>query len=226
MSKQNVNNIAIIVAAGSGSRYGGSVPKQYLKIEGKQILRMAVEQFTSHPDIDATIVAVHNDAVHMYESAVSGLDVLPYVVGGSTRQQSVYNALEKIQVYSPKKVLIHDAARVFVSDKTISSLISELDANKASIAAVRVRDTIKHMESGKIKKTVPRKDVFLAQTPQAFEYNTILGLHKKYSDKDFTDDASLCEQDGIAVSIVESSMLNFKITTKEDFDLAEKILSK
>lgn len=226
MRKRNANNIAIIVAAGSSRRYGGKTPKQYLEITGKSILRLVVEKFNNHPDIDAVIVSVNNNSVAMYKSAVSGIDLLPHVIGGETRQKSVCNALEKIKNYSPKKVLIHDAARILVDEDIISDLISELDRSKAVIPASNVRDTIKYAENNIIKKTIPRDNLFLAQTPQAFEYETILNLHRKYSDLDFTDDSSLCEHDGLDVSIVDSSMLNFKITTKEDFELAKKILGK
>jgi 2-C-methyl-D-erythritol 4-phosphate cytidylyltransferase / 2-C-methyl-D-erythritol 2,4-cyclodiphosphate synthase len=222
LSKRNANNIAIIVAAGNSRRYGGEIPKQYLEITGKSILRLVVEKFNSHPDIDAVIVSVNSNYVAMYESAVSGIDLLPYVIGGETRQKSVYNALEKIKDYSPKKVLIHDVARILIDEDTISDLISALDKSRAVIPAVNIRDTVKYAENNIIKKTIPRDNLFLAQTPQAFEYETILNLHRKYSDLDFTDDSSICEHDGFDVSIVESSMLNFKITTKEDFELAKK----
>ncbi len=226
MRKRNANNIAIIVAAGSSRRYGGDTPKQYLEISGKPILRLVVEKFNNHPDIDEVIVSVNSNYVSMYESAVSGIDLLPHVIGGNTRQKSVYNALEEIKDYSPKKVLIHDVARILIDEGTIAAIISTLDNAKAVIPAVNVRDTIKYAEHNIIKKTILRDNLFLAQTPQAFEYQTILNLHRKYSDLDFTDDASLCEHNGLDVSVVESSILNFKITTKEDFELAKKILGK
>ena len=226
MSKINANNIAVIVAAGNSRRYGGEIPKQYLKIEGKSILRLVVEKFNAHPDIDAVIVSVSADAVDMYELALHGMDILPYVIGGGTRQKSVFNALEKIKDYSPKKVLIHDAARILVDEDTIAGLVSKLDDSKAVIPAARVRDTVKYAEGDVIKKTISRDNIFLAQTPQAFDYETILNLHRKYYDLDFTDDASLCEHDGLEVSIMESSMLNFKITTKGDLELAKRILGK
>lgn len=226
MSKRKISNIAIIVAAGVGSRYGGSIPKQYLEIGGRKILSQVLEVFNNHKDIDASIVVINDNFLEMYEQAISGMDLLPYVIGGATRQESVYNALKQIESYSPKKVLIHDAARVFVDGNTISKLLSELDTHKASIVATKVKETVKYVIDSEIQKTVPRDNLYLAQTPQAFDYDTILKLHKKYSGNAFTDDASLCEEEGVKVSIVEGSALNFKITTKDDFEMAKKIIEE
>lgn len=224
MNTEIANNIAIIVAAGTGSRCVDGMPKQFLNIKGKTILRRVVERFVGHEYIDSTVVVINDNHIDMYKKSVEGLEVLPYVIGGSTRQKSVSHALKAIEKYAPQNVLIHDAARIFIDDETISKLVSELDKSNAAIAATRVKDTIKHAKHGSIEATKDRENMFLAQTPQAFKYDIISMLHDKYSGENFTDDSSLCEKENINVKIIETSMENFKITTKDDFELAEKII--
>ncbi len=212
------------MAGGSSDRLAADMPKQYLPIRGSTPLRICVEKLLNHKSIDAVLVAINKSHLDLYESSVKGLDILPYIYGGRRRQDSVRNALEEIEKYEPKNVLIHDAARIFFKDQDVSTLFKGLKESKGAILATPINDTMKSCEGEIIKKTVPRDNMFLAQTPQAFDYKTILSLHKKHKERDVTDDASLCEIDNIDVQVVRSCMLNFKITNMQDFKLAEKLI--
>lgn len=225
MRKKNYKNIALIVAGGNGSRYGADMPKQYLSINNQSILRLVVNKFLHHNSVDAVMVGINETHLELYNKAVEGLDLLPYSLGGERRQDSVRNLLEAVAEYSPENVLIHDSARIFIDNETIEDLIKSLKDYKAAIAATRVNDTMKKTDGVKVLKTISREAMFLAQTPQAFDYKTILSLHRKYKEKDFTDDSALCEFEGIDVKIVDSQMINFKITREIDFEFAKKIMS-
>lgn len=224
MRKQTYNNIAIIVAGGISRRVYGEIPKQYLPINNSTPLRICAEKFLKHKDVDAVIVVINKDHKSLYEKSVEGLDILGYVYGGKERQDSVRNALEEIKKYSPRNVLVHDASRIFFEGKHISALLKNLNTYKGSIVAVPVNDTVKYCEGDKINKTISRENMFLAQTPQVFDYKTISSLHQKYKDEFFSDDASLCEDAGVDIAVVKSSILNFKITTSQDFELAKIVI--
>ena len=225
MSENHYKNIAIIVAGGSGSRFGGEVPKQYSCIGNRTLLSIVVEKFVNHKDIDAVIVGINDRYLDLYQKSVDGLKVLPYCNAGEFRQDTVRNCLESIKQYNPKNVLIHDAARILIEDDVISNLLVSLKDYSAAISACKVQDTLKYSGDGvSIEKTIDRHGIFMAQTPQAFDYDLILSLHIKYQGCDYSDDSLLCEKDGVGVRLIESSLRNFKITTKEDFELAKFII--
>lgn len=213
------------MAGGSGSRYGSDIPKQYLSINNQSILRFIVNKFLNHQSIDAVMVGISDGHLELYKNAVEDLDLLPHALSGARRQDTVRNLLEAVAEYSPENVLIHDAARIFIDNETIENLIQSLENYKGAIAATRVNDTMKKTDGIRVLKTIPRENMFLAQTPQAFEYKTILSLHRKYKAEDFTDDSALCEREGIDVKIIDSPMINFKITREIDFEFAKKIMS-
>jgi 2-C-methyl-D-erythritol 4-phosphate cytidylyltransferase/2-C-methyl-D-erythritol 2,4-cyclodiphosphate synthase len=223
MSKQ-LHTIAIITAAGESLRFASDSPKQYLKIAGESLLTRSIKKFISHELVDAVIVVINEHHVDQYLTDTVGLKLLPYVIGGKRRQDSVRNALEAVATYAPTKVLIHDAARIFVDEAVITEVMKALDDSDGAIAATPVADTLKHATGGVIDKTVPRANMFAAQTPQGFRYELIRGLHNKYQSYDFTDDAQLLEQEGKQVKIVESSVANFKITHPDDLEFAQTIL--
>ena len=219
------NSIAIIVAAGQGVRAGDGLPKQYRAIGGKPVLRWSVETALAHPDIDAVQVVIAPDHAAFCADALAGLDLLPPVDGGSTRQASVHRALRAVAIHQPRKVLIHDAARPFVSPQIISGVCAALDEHDGAIPAIAVADTLKHVEQGSITRTLPRDGVFSAQTPQGFRFNAILSAHDAAAGKEFTDDAAIAEGAGLSVVTVPGSRMNFKLTTQEDFVTAEMLLS-
>ncbi len=215
----------LIVAAGSGQRFGGAVPKQYQSLAGKPLLRHSLETFAAHPEIAGILVAIHPDHRAMYDEATDGIaKLLPPVAGGASRQESVFNGLEQLALARPDLVLIHDAARPFIDAGTISRTIAALAGQKAVLVAVPVVDTIKRAQDGKVGDTVDRRDLWRAQTPQAFHFQDILAAHRRFAGRELTDDAALAEAAGIPVVFVMGAERNFKVTTAEDMERAERII--
>ncbi len=215
----------LIVAAGSGQRFGGAVPKQYQTLAGKPLLRHCLETFAAHPGISGVLVAINPDHRPLYDQAASGLPhLLPPIQGGSSRQDSVLNGLERLGAEKPDLVLIHDAARPLIDADTISRTIAALAAHRAVLVAVPVVDTIKRGKDGRVGDTVDRRDLWRAQTPQAFHFPDILAAHRRFAGRELTDDAALAEAAGIPVMFVLGSERNFKVTTQEDMERAERIM--
>jgi 2-C-methyl-D-erythritol 4-phosphate cytidylyltransferase/2-C-methyl-D-erythritol 2,4-cyclodiphosphate synthase len=211
---------AILVAAGSGSRFGGALPKQYQPIAGKPVMRWAAEALAAH----ATLIQPVGDS-GLIEAALAGLPHLPPVPGGATRQASVHAGLEALEPSRPDIVLVHDAARPHLPPDLIAALLAALREHKGAIPAVPVADTLKRGDAGMIAATVPRANLFRAQTPQAFAFDTLLALHRAGPHPQATDDAWLLEQAGIPVALVAGSDRNIKLTYQEDFSRLEQILS-
>lgn len=220
---------AVIVAAGRGARASvpGAPPKQYSLLAGKSILRRTVEAFLGAPAIDQIVVVIHGEDRAAYTAAVAGLEgrLAPAVAGGATRQESVLRGLEALAATPPDLVLIHDAARPFVSLDIIGRVIEALAAAPAAIAALPVADTLKRETAGgRIRATVPREGLWRAQTPQGFHFPAILAAHRRAKDEPplMTDDAAIAEWDGLPVALVAGSEANIKITTVEDLAMAEE----
>ncbi|WP_137392078.1 bifunctional 2-C-methyl-D-erythritol 4-phosphate cytidylyltransferase/2-C-methyl-D-erythritol 2,4-cyclodiphosphate synthase [Rhodoligotrophos defluvii] len=216
---------ALIVAAGSGVRAGGPLPKQYQTIGGQPVLRRTVEAFLHHPEVDHVQVVIGPDHHALCAEALAGLNLLPPVAGAATRQGSVFNGLQALEPLAPQAVLIHDGARPFVSTTLISTVIGALRQHDAAIPAVPIAETIKRVsETRTIAATVDRQGLWGAQTPQAFRFDTIFELHKRAADgnlTDFTDDASLAEWAEVPVAVVEGERQNVKLTTSDDIEMAD-----
>jgi 2-C-methyl-D-erythritol 4-phosphate cytidylyltransferase / 2-C-methyl-D-erythritol 2,4-cyclodiphosphate synthase len=212
---------AILVAAGRGLRAGGGGPKQYRMIGGQTVIYRAMEAFCRHPDVAAVQPVLHPDDISMFKAACDGLRHEPPVPGGATRQASVHAGLEALASQKPDIVLIHDAARPFVSSGVISRAIEAASRNGAAIPTIAVNDTIKLVDgSGHIEATPERARLRIAQTPQTFKYDVILDAHRRAADdgrSDFTDDAALAEWAGLTVATFEGDGNNMKLTTPEDF---------
>ncbi|MCH8173042.1 MAG: bifunctional 2-C-methyl-D-erythritol 4-phosphate cytidylyltransferase/2-C-methyl-D-erythritol 2,4-cyclodiphosphate synthase [Proteobacteria bacterium] len=209
---------AIIVAAGSGVRAGDGPPKQYRRIGGVPVLRRTVKAFLDHPDIDGVMVAANPEHADLYREAVGDLDLPSPALGGATRQASVLAGLKALEGDPPEVVLIHDAARAFVTREVISRVIDKVrETGHGAIPALAIADTLKEAAGGQITKTVDRKGLFTAQTPQGFPYSAILAAHQKAAGQDLTDDAAVAEAAGLKVSIVAGDKSNIKLTRKEDF---------
>ncbi len=219
------NNVALIVAAGSGTRLGGELPKQYLPLAGRPVLRHVIERFSVHPAIAAVRVVINPDHRPLYDAAVEGLAILPPVAGGSTRQASVLNGLESLVEYKPDRVLIHDAARPFVDSGTIDRMLIALQDGPAALMAVPLADTLKRGVDGTVSATVDRTGLWRAQTPQGFRFAEILAAHKKAYGVELTDDAAVAEAAGLPVCLVTGTDDNFKITTTDDLRRAERFLA-
>lgn len=216
---------ALVVAAGRGHRFGAELPKQFLSLAGKPVLRHALEAFAAHPAIAVVQTVIHPDDRGLYEDAAAGLDLRPPADGGETRQDSVRLGLAALADLAPKRVLIHDAARPFVSGEIIDRVLAGLDRHPGVIPAVPVADTLKRVEDGAISGTVDRSGLWRAQTPQGFRYADIVAAHADLAGRELTDDAALLEAAGLTVGIVEGAERNFKITSKDDMERAEGLLA-
>ncbi|MDF2368730.1 bifunctional 2-C-methyl-D-erythritol 4-phosphate cytidylyltransferase/2-C-methyl-D-erythritol 2,4-cyclodiphosphate synthase [Sneathiella sp.] len=221
-----MTSIALIVAAGKGLRTGLNTPKQYTEIAGKTILRRAIDAFLAHPEIETVCVVIGKDDVPHYNEVVTGLDLLPPVFGGATRQESVRNGLESLTDLAPDFVLIHDAARPFISRELISRCLSKLTQAEAVLPSLSMTDSLKSFEGELITGALNREEIVAAQTPQAFAYASILAAHRTFSGESLTDDTALAERAGIEVAMVEGDPANFKITTPEDIEKARSVIIK
>lgn len=226
---------AIVVAAGRGTRISGTnesaPPKQYIELAGASILRRTVKALLDTGLVDAVLPVIHADDRTLYEAAMgSDLDdgrILTPAAGGRTRQESVLNGLEALAEAAPEFVLIHDAARPFVTRDIVSDAVARLeDGASALLAAVPVADTLKRVDSDEtVGATIDRSGIWAAQTPQSFRYSDILDAHRKAADAgltDFTDDAAVAEWAGIRVHVSAGSPANTKITTPDDLAAAER----
>ena len=216
---------ALVVAAGRGTRFGGSVPKQYLTLGGASMLRHAVAALAGQPRISDVLVTIRPEDRGMYDRAVVGLRVMPPVAGGLTRQDSVRLGLEALTPYRPERVLIHDGARPFPNTSLVDRVIDGLDRAPAVIPCLRLRDTIKRVEDGAIRATIDRSALWRAQTPQGFHFDAILAAHRAAIGRTLTDDAAIAEAAGLAPLVIEGSEDNLKVTTAEDLAAAEILIA-
>ena len=212
---------ALIVAGGSGSRHGGELPKQYQLLGGLPMLRHTVKAFRDHPEIASVRVVIGADHEPLYAKAVSDLLQESHIVGGATRQESVRRGLESFAADPPQLVLIHDAARPLVDAGVIGRVIDALGAKPAAIAAMPVVDSLRREAGG----PVGRDGLWQVQTPQGFWYDAILAAHRAATDDLATDDATLAEQAGIPITLVEGAMSNLKVTRAGDLTTAEVFLA-
>ena len=210
---------AVIVAAGRGIRAGGGLPKQYRTIGDRMVLSRAVAVFAHHPRIDTIRVVIHPDDRLLYEAAVAAIDLPDPVPGGATRQESVRAGLEALAAGTPPEiVLIHDAARCFVSAAVIDRVIDAVDATHGAVPALPVSDTLKRADGDLVHGTVARAGLYRAQTPQGFPFAAILAAHRAVATRDdLTDDAAVAEAAGLAVRLVAGAEENIKLTTEADF---------
>lgn len=216
---------AVIVAGGRGVRAGGGLPKQYRRLAGQPVLRRTVAAFADHGRVASVQVVIHPDDRALYEQAVAGLDVRTPVFGGDARQASVLAGLEALADAAPTVVLIHDAARAFVSAAVIDGVIDAvLATGDGAIPALPVTDTLKR-GGDVVEATVDRAGLNRAQTPQGFPYGAILAAHQRAREEALTDDAAVAEAAGLAVRLVAGEEDNVKLTTAEDFARAEARLS-
>ncbi len=216
---------AIVVAAGRGLRAGGDIPKQYREILGDPAIRPALTAFARHSGVSSVQPVIHPDDAGHFANAVAGLDLLPPVHGGATRQASVRAGLEALVRRRPEVVLIHDAARPFVSEALITRAIMAGQESGAAIPAIPVSDTVKSVDgNGVVTGTIDRTPLRLVQTPQAFAFNVLLDAHRRAQQagrEDFTDDAALAEWAGLKVATFAGDSANVKLTTSDDFARAQ-----
>jgi 2-C-methyl-D-erythritol 4-phosphate cytidylyltransferase / 2-C-methyl-D-erythritol 2,4-cyclodiphosphate synthase len=207
---------AIIVAAGSGSRAGDGLPKQYRMVAGKPMLRHSVEAFSQHPDIEHIIVVIGEGQLEHAKDVLSGLTISSYVLGGETRRDSVHNGLKHTDA---DNVLIHDAARPFLTSRIITDLITALKTYPGAVPALPIIDSIASSSDGStLSESASRDGLWRIQTPQAFRYDAILDAHKRWdSAREATDDARMAMAAGYDVAIVTGDEQLAKYTFASDF---------
>ncbi|HVH80120.1 MAG TPA: 2-C-methyl-D-erythritol 4-phosphate cytidylyltransferase, partial [Stellaceae bacterium] len=216
---------ALVLAAGRGTRFGGTLPKQYLALGESSVLRHAVTAFAAHPRIAGIQVVIRPEDRNVYDQALAGLDLLPPVPGGAERQDSVRLGLEALAPLKPERVLIHDGARPFPDAAMIDRVIEALDKMPAAIPGLPLGDTVKRVSDGVIAETVDRTGLWRVQTPQGFHFETILKAHRAAAGQALTDDAAVVEATGILPIMVVGTETNLKITTSSDLAAAERLLA-
>jgi 2-C-methyl-D-erythritol 4-phosphate cytidylyltransferase/2-C-methyl-D-erythritol 2,4-cyclodiphosphate synthase len=205
-------SIALIIAAGKGKRYAGSVPKQYELLNGEPILWHSIQAFLNNPQIDAVIVVIHPEHENLYQNIrISGYSNVEYCFGGEERQDSVRLGLEAAAKFAPKNVLIHDAARPFVSHEVIFNVLEKLVDSQAVIPIIECNDSIRYDA-----KPIEREKVRFVQTPQGFDYEMILKAHQDAQGSAYTDDAQIAEAAGVEITYSQGDARNIKITTRAD----------
>lgn len=220
----------IIAAAGSGTRMGSCIPKQYMELQGKPILTRTVEAFSRNALIDEIFIVTNRDYIGLCDYELKGKRGLHKIrgilEGGAQRQDSVSLALNVLPS-DIDYVLVHDGARPFILDETIHTLIECAVANGAAAVAVPVKDTIKAAENNVFTETLDRSRLYAIQTPQGFQKDLLIRAYQKASEENFygTDDAVLVENLGEKVYLVKGDYNNIKITTMEDMITGEAILA-
>ena len=216
-----MKNVAIILAGGSGSRFKNSIPKQFLYLNDKRVIDYCISTFKNHKDIHEIIIVCHQEWLKKMKNEY------PYTIvcGGKTRQESSLIGLRECP-NNTSNVLIHDAARPFISNKLISKSIKLLEKYQAVNISKQATDTTIFVKKNLIDSIPDRSKIFYSQTPQSFKYKTILKAHKLSSDIDFTDDIQLVKNIGIECYNLKNDLDSIKITHEYDLKVASLILLK
>ena len=221
-----MSNFVLIPCAGSGSRFGGELPKQYIAVAGKTVIEHTIQAFLAVAKIDRIILIASPDDTHIDRYSGLSNKITIFKVGGSTRAVSVLNGLNKLECKLDDWVLVHDAARCCIMPESIDNLLENLSHDDVGgILALPVTDTLKLGTDNIIAKTIDRHNMYQAQTPQMFRYKV---LHTALSRSDLskiTDEASAVENSGLKVRLVRGEASNIKLTYPADLDLAEFFLS-
>lgn len=229
------NNVAaILVAAGAGQRFAGagdSQPKQFMDFRGQPLFMWPLEILVDHPRIGSIVVVTVPDKVLVVEKMINEAALskkIKVIGGGATRQESVWcglRAIAKENDIGDSLVLVHDAARPFLTSEIIDATIAGAEECGACTAAIPVSDTIKTVRSGVIESTLDRTHLISVQTPQAGRLDWLLEAHERARKKGLatTDDAALLEANGHKVMVVPGSSCNLKVTNSDDLILAEAL---
>lgn len=227
-------SIAIIPAAGSGSRFGGERPKQFVVLAGAPILLHTLRRFDDCPNVDGMVVALPEGEIDGFTILLGEAGLrkpIRLVAGGRERSDSIRNALLEAREFEPEVVAVHDAVRPFVTSAQISAVIERARQVGAAILALPATDTIKEVEDGLIRRTIDRRLIYRAQTPQAFRFDLLWRANEAAREAGVvaamaTDDSLLVEWLGEPVAVVEGSPHNIKITTPEDLVFAASLFQK
>jgi 2-C-methyl-D-erythritol 4-phosphate cytidylyltransferase len=223
-----MNCLAILVAAGRGERLGGGRPKAFLPLAGQPMLVRAARAFEAASTVDAVVGVVPAEELVSAQAMLAGIRKLTgLVAGGARRQDSVLEGLKQAPAGFDGIVLVHDAARPLVETALIDSVAAAAREHGAALPTLPIADTVKRVRDGSVVETVDRSDLGAAQTPQGFRYELLArGYEAAFRDRvTLTDEAMAVERLGERVAAVPGSPLNRKITTREDFEWAEAMLS-
>jgi 2-C-methyl-D-erythritol 4-phosphate cytidylyltransferase len=227
----NRNVIAIVTAAGSGTRFSRhskkETPKQFLRLINKPVILfplLAMQKCKAISGIFITSAPEYFDYLHSLAVKNKITKLAGLVEGGSTRFESVKNAFEQIDAAGSPLVMIHDAARPNINKTLMEKIIGAANKYGEVIIGSRLSETIKREKNGYISETLNRENLWAIQTPQIFRYKTLKDSYRKTRKNDFTDEASLVEAAGYKVKIIEGTRGNIKITTPEDLDFLKKIM--
>ena len=221
---------AIILAGGKGKRMGAPVSKQFIEIKGKPIIYYTIKKFSENKKIDNIVVVLSKDEVGYFKENILekyNLKVDNIVIGGTERQDSVYNGLKSLEDTNTDIVLINDGARPFISDRIIDDGIKFAQVYGACAPGVMPKDTIKIKNESNFSVSTPERGSLVAiQTPQVFKFNEILECHEKIKINNIvvTDDTMVAEKFGYSVYLYDGEYTNIKVTTPEDLILGEKLI--
>ena len=216
-------NIAVILSAGKGSRFGSDLPKQYSVLNGVPVICKSIEKFEKAEFIDHIVMVCEPSYIEkIKELSKPYKKIIKVIEGGKRRQDSVFNALKSFGNNPPLKVWIHDAARPLFSKKLLERLYKASLKYEAVIPVVPMTDTIKELNNSFVKKTLDRENLFCVQTPQVFEFKSLFNAYTKFNELfDASDDAFLMEKNGVEVNTVSGEVFNIKVTYQSDIKIAE-----
>ncbi|MBI1261760.1 MAG: bifunctional 2-C-methyl-D-erythritol 4-phosphate cytidylyltransferase/2-C-methyl-D-erythritol 2,4-cyclodiphosphate synthase [Rhizobiales bacterium] len=221
-----MKTVALIVAAGRGTRAGPGGPKQYRQLLGQSVLHRSMAAFAQHEGIHHILPVIHAQDLDAFAACCHDIEKrLEPVIGGETRQESVLAGLRALQELTPDLVLIHDGARPLIDQATISRVIEALKSHEGAAAGLPVSDTIREVTDDLAGATVPRDRLWRAQTPQGFHFAPLLKAHEAENGASHTDDVSVAQKAGMKVMMVMGHEDNIKITTAEDIQRAERYLN-
>ena len=229
-NSKNSMNSAIIVAAGSGTRFGSPVPKQFVEICGKPLLIHTLERFCLCPDVDEIVLVLPAGDAENFQNTIEKYNlkkIVKVVAGGKTRYESVRSGLNAIDKRTVEIVAVHDGARPLVTSAEITETIEEARQTGAACLVAPLTDTIKEVADGKIIGTIDRAKLRRALTPQAFRYEILKRAFERDDlNEAATDECFLVEKLGCEISAVEGSARNIKVTNQEDLRIVENFLKQ
>ena len=223
--KNNKKITAIILVAGNSTRYGQNRNKNFEIINEKTVLSYSLNEFDKNQYIDNIIIAIKEDERIIVEKIVNEekpTKKVDYVIGGNSRKESVYNCISST---NSDIVIIHDGARPMIKQEYINKCIESMDEFEGVTIGVKSKDTIKITDdNGIVINSTNRSNTWIVQTPQCFNRNTLLQMHKKYANEDATDDCGLLERDNYKIKMLEGDYTNIKITTYGDLNIAKEFI--
>lgn len=221
-------NFAILLLGGNGNRLKSELPKQFIKINDKEVFLYSYEIFLNHPDIDKIILVTLKEFIPFVKEKVN-LEKTIVIEGGLTRQESVFNALKylKDKINDSDIIIIHDACRPLITTSIITSSINEIKDNDAVITSMEATNSLAIKDGDYVSYYIDRSKVVEIQTPQTFRYKDIYEAHLNayINKKSYTDDGSILENKFKKVKLIRGNSFNFKITTFEDLILFERIIN-